>query len=110
MKTGFVYIMTNIKHSVLYIGVTSDLEVRCLQHRMGDGGEFTSKYRCTKLVYYEEIPLIIDAIAREKQLKNWERAWKEELINTQNPEWEDLAGDWYTEVDFKEYLKYNREE
>lgn len=68
-KTGFVYMLTNIKHSVLYIGVTSSIERRTLQHKMGDGGVFTSKYNCKRLVYFEEIPLITDAIAREKQLK-----------------------------------------
>jgi putative endonuclease len=58
---------------------------------------FTSKYHCDKLVYFEEFESIQSAIPREKQLKNWKREWKNELVNSKNPKWEDLAKDWFTE-------------
>ncbi len=89
-RGGFVYIMTNKRYGVLYVGVTSDLAARVSQHRAGKGGEFTSKYRCTMLVYVEEFPTIEEAIAREKALKAWKRKWKIEAIEDQNPSWDDL--------------------
>lgn len=58
---------------------------------------FTSKYNCNKLVYFEEFESIQSAIAREKQLKNWKREWKNELVSSKNPGWEDLAKEWFTE-------------
>ncbi len=99
-KTGYVYIMANKLRTVLYIGVTSNLYLRVCQHKEGIGGQFTSKYNCYYLVYYECIPRIIDAIAREKQLKHWRRSYKNELIHKFNPEWRDLFPDlepygWY---------------
>ena len=89
-RGGFVYIMTNKRYGVLYTGVTSDLPSRVAQHREGEGGDFTSKYRCTRLVYFEEYPSIEEAIAREKAIKAWKRAWKVEAIETMNPGWDDL--------------------
>ena len=74
MKGGFVYIMSNTKKSTFYIGVTSNLKIRIADHKNGIGSEFTSKYKLTDLVYYEEFPDIYQAIDREKQLKNWHRA------------------------------------
>lgn len=82
--------MTNKRYGVLYIGVTSDLAARVSQHREGKGGEFTSKYRCTRLVYVEESPTIEEAIAREKSMKAWKREWKIEAIEKQNSAWDDL--------------------
>ena len=83
--------MTNEYGSVLYIGVTSDLFTRIPEHKNKTFlTSFTARYSCTKLVYYETYGRIEDAIAREKQLKEWKKAWKIELISKMNPEWKDL--------------------
>jgi len=88
---SFVYFLTNTHNTVLYIGVTSNLEKRIWEHRNGIiKSSFTSKYNCHKLVYYEAYGDIRYAIAREKQLKNWKREWKNELVEKDNPEWQDL--------------------
>jgi putative endonuclease len=87
--------MTNFTRSVLYIGVTNDIRLRVLQHKSGEGSIFTSKYKCYHLLYFEEYFQVKEAIAREKQLKNWQRKWKEELIKKDNPKLKDLAADWY---------------
>jgi len=89
-KGGFVYIVTNKRYGVLYIGVTSGLIARINQHREGKGGAFTSRYRCSRLVYVEEYPTIEEAIAREKSMKAWQRMWKIRAIESQNPGWDDL--------------------
>lgn len=83
--------MTTANNKALYIGVTSDLTKRVLQHKNHQYEGFTDKYNCTKLVYYEECNDIKTAITREKQLKNWHRDWKNNLINQTNPEWKDLS-------------------
>ena len=90
MKGGFVYIMSNKKRTTFYIGVTSDLKTRITDHKNGIGSEFTSKYKLTDLLYYEDFPDIYQAIDREKQLKNWHRQWKINLIQSVNPEMNDL--------------------
>ncbi|MFD1628588.1 GIY-YIG nuclease family protein [Pseudopedobacter beijingensis] len=90
-----VYIMTNKKNTVLYTGVTNDLERRVWEHKFENGSKFTSLYKCFKLVYYEDYPSIIDAIAREKQIKAGSRLKKLQLINLENPDWTDLSKDWY---------------
>ncbi len=95
MKYGYVYIMTN-RSRTLYIGVTSNLEQRVHQHKQKEVPGFTARYNMTRLAYYEEIPSIRDAIAREKQLKGWRRSRKIELIESVNPQWRDLSEDWYT--------------
>jgi putative endonuclease len=89
-KGGYTYILTNKYKTVLYIGVTSDLNARIIQHKMGVGSKFTAKYNCNCLMYYEYHQHISAAIHREKRLKKWNRAWKEELITKFNPTWEDL--------------------
>ncbi len=89
-RGGTVYIMTNRRYGVLYTGVTADLPFRVSQHREGKGGVFTAKYRCTMLVYVEELATIEEAIAREKAIKAWQREWKIEAIEKQNPLWDDL--------------------
>lgn len=94
MKKGYVYILANKYRTVLYIGVTSNLERRLQEHKLGDAESFTSKYNCNILVHYEEYSDISNAIAREKQLKNWKREWKEALIKELNPHMEDLSKDW----------------
>jgi putative endonuclease len=90
-RGGSVYIMTNQHHTTLYIGVTSDLPKRISQHRekFYPTG-FTAKYNINKLVYFENLPTITEAIAREKQLKAGSRKKKLDLINTMNPKWDDL--------------------
>ena len=85
------YIMSNYKKTVLYIGVTNDLKRRILEHKSKtDPASFTAKYNVDRLVYFERFQSVNDAIAREKQLKRWNREWKERLINENNPEWRDL--------------------
>lgn len=95
--TGYVYIVTNRKDGTLYIGVTNNLIRRPHEHRMGLIKGFTSKYNCKILVYYEQAETMPVAIEREKQLKNWHRPWKVNLIEALNPDWRDLynelAGD-----------------
>ncbi len=83
----FVYIMTNRTKTVLYTGVTNDIERRVYEHEIGEGGVFTSKYKCKYLVYYEHTMDIDEAIDREKQIKRWRRDKKEFLISTVNPDW-----------------------
>ena len=88
--SAWVYIMSNRKDGVLYIGVTSDLSRRIVQHREGKGSAFCRRYGLTRLVYAEEHDSIEEAIAREKAMKAWKRAWKIELIEAVNPAWDDL--------------------
>ncbi|WP_394172246.1 GIY-YIG nuclease family protein [Thalassotalea litorea] len=90
MKQPAVYIITNQTNSILYIGVTSNLPSRIYQHREKLIAGFSHKYHLNKLVYFEIYDDMPNAIAREKQLKKWLRAWKNELINKQNPDWQDL--------------------
>ena len=85
-----IYILSNSYHSTLYIGVTSNLPARIWQHRQGLVEGFTRRYRTHCLVYFEMHATMLAAITREKQLKSWRRAWKEELIESLNPEWRDL--------------------
>jgi putative endonuclease len=89
--------VTNFRQTVLYTGVTNSLERRVWQHRNGTFGGFTCKYKCDRLVYFEEYGEITQAIAREKEIKGWTRAKKNALIATTNPEWNNLAEDWYGE-------------
>ena len=83
----FVYIMTNKNKTVLYIGVTRDFLNRIFEHENGIIPEFTKKYNCHYLVYYEHFQNINEAIDREKQLKKWRREKKEQLISTFNNDW-----------------------
>lgn len=93
-----VYIMTNIHNKVLYTGVTNNLERRVQEHKEYQLGRFTSKYRVNKLVYFETTERMVDAIAREKQIKAGSRQRKIELIESINPEWEDLFGELFRTV------------
>jgi putative endonuclease len=91
-KKGYTYILSNKNHTVLYTGVTSNLPRRMEQHRNGIyKTSFTHRYNVIILVYFEEFKLIIDAIAREKQIKAGSRQKKIDLINGLNPEWKDLS-------------------
>jgi len=91
----YVYILTSKFNTVLYVGVTSELESRVWQHKNKVYKGFTSMYGVNKLVYYEEFQWIHDAIAREKQLKGGSRKRKTDLIVASNPGWDDLSDGWY---------------
>lgn len=91
-----IYIMTNTHNTALYTGVTNDLQRRVLEHRAGKGGTFTKKYNISKLVYFECGDDVNAAIFREKQIKAGSRQKKIDLVNSINPEWDDL---------FEEYFK-----
>ena len=93
MNLYHVYILTNKRNGALYIGVTSNLLERVDQHKRGIYDGFTKKYSINKLVYYETFENINDAIAREKQLKKFNRKWKIELIEKENPTGRDIYGD-----------------
>jgi putative endonuclease len=86
----FVYILSS-RSRTLYIGVTGNLRLRLLQHRQGSTGSFTAQYKIDRLVYFERFQHVQSAIAREKELKDWNRARKIALIESVNPTWEDLA-------------------
>jgi putative endonuclease len=85
----FIYVVTNPDKKVLYIGVTNNPEARLGEHyfNRGNSKTFAGKYYCYNLIYYEEFKYIKEAIAREKELKQWSRLKKETLIRTKNPEW-----------------------
>ena len=83
--------MTNVTNRVLYTGVTSDLRKRIVQHKEGTPGSFTARYKANKLVYFEQFDRIQDAILREKQIKAGSREKKLVLIESMNPEWDDLS-------------------
>ena len=87
---GWVYIMTNRYRGTLYIGVTSNLAARVWAHRQGRGSKFCVRYGLKRLVHADSAPTMNEAIAREKALKKWNRAWKIDLIERTNPDWDDL--------------------
>lgn len=91
MSNGYVYFLTNFQRSTLYIGITSNLTRRIWEHKQGKGSAFTTRYKQTILIYAEEFDSIVDAIDREKQLKNWHKEWKWNLVKQHNPRLED----WY---------------
>jgi putative endonuclease len=90
MTGGWVYIMTNKPGGTLYIDVTADIAARVWQHRDGTGSRYCRRYNLECLVHAEPCPTIDEAIAREKAMKEWHRAWKIELIEAANPGWVDL--------------------
>jgi len=90
MNDYYVYILANQRNGTLYIGVTSDLIKRVYEHKQGSIDGFTKKYNVKNLVYFESTNDVMSAIQREKALKFWKRRWKIELIESVNPEWEDL--------------------
>jgi len=89
----FVYIMSS-QTRVLYIGMTNNLERRVDEHKSGQVPGFSSKYRTTQLVYYEETSDVRAALERERYLKGWKRERKVALIEAMNPEWDDLSAVW----------------
>lgn len=94
-KQYYIYIMTNAHNTVLYTGVTNELQRRVLEHKSGKGSEFIKKYNLTKLVYFESGDDINAAIAREKQIKAGSRKKKIELIESINHEWKDLFEEYF---------------
>jgi putative endonuclease len=93
--TCAVYILTNDRRTVLYAGVTSNLEQRIAKHKLGwSPTAFTKRYNVHTLVYFEVTSNIAAAIAREKQIKGWSRAKKVALVEAANPDWRDLATEW----------------
>ena len=89
-KQPAVYIVSNARRTVLYTGVTSQLAQRVYQHKSGTIEGFTKRYQCRDLLWFEQYERMADAIHREKQIKRFRREKKEALINTINPEWDDL--------------------
>ena len=92
-RQSYVYLLASKPYGTLYIGVTSDLLARLWQHREKMAEGFTKRYNVTQLVWYEAHEDIRAAIKREKQLKEWKRVWKIELIQKTNPHWRDLFDD-----------------
>ncbi len=90
MKDYYVYILANKRNGTLYTGITNDLIKRVYEHRNGLVEGFTERYGVHRLVYFEITGSVEGAIAREKQVKKWNRLWKIELIEKNNPEWKDL--------------------
>jgi len=86
----FIYIMASQRHGTLYIGVTNNLIRRVYEHREKITPGFTAKYNVNRLVWFDQTDSIEAAIQHEKRLKHWQRAWKIEMIEKANPEWEDL--------------------
>jgi putative endonuclease len=96
VRSFYVYILAN-RSRTLYVGVTHDLEHRVRQHKAGVGSTFTTRYHITRLVYYESFTDVRQAIEWEKRIKGWDRAKKVALILERNPQWLDLAADWFPE-------------
>ena len=94
MQKYFVYILSNYTNTTLYVGMTNDLKRRLYEHKNKLIEGFSSKYNTNKLVYYEETSDVKTAIQREKNLKKWNRQWKEELIKKTNPDFKDLSLVW----------------
>ncbi|MDO5774928.1 MAG: GIY-YIG nuclease family protein [Spirochaetales bacterium] len=89
----YVYILANKTNSVLYVGVTNNLERRIYEHKNKQMPGFTEKYNVSKLVWYEECSDVKAAIQREKNLKKWKRSWKNALIEKENPDYKDLCSE-----------------
>ena len=94
MQEYYVYILSNITNSTLYVGMTNDLKRRLYEHKNKLVPGFTEKYNVSKLVYYEKTTDVSAAIQREKNLKKWNREWKLELIKKNNPLFKDLSLKW----------------
>lgn len=92
---SYVYMMGSASRRALYTGVTVPLYKRVWEHKNNQGGYFTSKYKCHRLIYFETFTNVKTAIEREKEIKGWRREKKNKLVESINPEWKDLAADWY---------------
>ena len=95
MKQPCVYMLASKRNGTLYIGVTSNMVERMRQHKEGEAGGFTARYGVRTLVWLESHDSMQEAIAREKALKEWKRAWKIRLIEERNPQWRDLSEELY---------------
>ena len=93
------YMMANRRNGAIYTGMTANLTARVWKHRTGVFDGFSTRYGCTRLVWYQPFAWVTSAIRREKQIKEWKRDWKLALIEETNPGWLDLAADWYPEND-----------
>ena len=91
----YLYIITNKKDGVLYIGVTNNLERRIFEHKNKLIKGFSSRYNLNKLIYFETFQSINEAIIREKNMKKWKREWKTKVIVEKNPNWNDLSNNWF---------------
>ena len=92
-KAYCVYIMASRRNGTLYLGATSDLVKRVYEHKTGAADGFTKRYQIDVLVWYEQHQSALSMVTRERQLKEWQRAWKIELIEALNPTWRDLYGE-----------------
>ena len=101
-KIGYTYFISNKNRTVIYTGVTSNLENRILRYKAGLGSVFATRYNLTDLMYYERIHGMMNAINREKQLKRWHKEWKWNLVKSENPELKDLAADWFSKNEIKQ--------
>ncbi len=90
MNEYFIYILASKQNGTLYVGITNDIVRRVFQHKNNEVEGFTAKYQAHRLVWYESCSDVHGAIAREKQLKKWNRKWKLALIEESNPQWRDL--------------------
>jgi putative endonuclease len=93
MRPCYVYILSNRRYGVLYVGFTNELARRIFEHKSRATPGFASEYGATRLVYVEEFPTALEARNRERSLKRWRRVWKPKLIDDFNPAWRDLAED-----------------
>ena len=105
----YVYVLGSYS-GTLYIGVTGNLRKRVWQHKEGTTDGFTKRYEVTRLLYFESFHEVLNAIAREKQLKGWTRAKKIALLEKRNPKWEDLSRDWYSANDEELLEKFRQPE
>ena len=112
MRSYFVYILSS-STGTLYTGVTCDIWYRVLAHKQKKKSGFTKKYNVTRLIYFEETRYILDALAREKEIKGWSRKKKIDLVRNTNPRFEDLSAVWFYEEDLDKaisiYLSYMEE-
>lgn len=107
--TYYVYFMVNKNDTVIYTGVTSNLEQRVFDHKVKRYPKsFTARYNCDKLVYYEEFCDVQKAIHREKQVKRYHREWKESMIEESNPDWKDLSEGWYDAKEFQMFKEFDK--
>lgn len=97
-KGGYVYMMSSSSRRALYTGVTARFRSRVFEHKKDLIEGFSSKYKCHRLVFFERFDSIIEAIAREKEIKGWRREKKNRLVESMNPTWKDLAADWFPET------------
>jgi putative endonuclease len=96
-KGGYVYITSNPRRTVLYTGSSSNMPKRMNDHKHGTFDGFSKKYNCRDLMYFEFYPDIADAVKKERQIKEWRREWKINLINRDNAQMKDLSKDWFDE-------------